>query len=115
MCPELDEGLSAHAAALRASAASVGKSRAAARRRREQRRSFSASDDDGGGFHARLREQLNVQWATSSAWGAAAFSRVVSHFRWASVSLAHSPTVSMSSRSRAPFAAWPTNIQAMSR
>jgi hypothetical protein len=42
-------------------AASVGKSRAAVLRRREQRRFSSASDDEVGGFHARLREQLQLE------------------------------------------------------
>jgi hypothetical protein len=42
------------------SAASVRKSRAAVVMRSERRRLSSASDDELGGFHARLREQLNI-------------------------------------------------------
>jgi hypothetical protein len=42
--------------------ASVGKSRAAVLRRSERRRFSSASDDEVGGFHARLREQSQIDW-----------------------------------------------------
>jgi hypothetical protein len=38
------------------------KSRAAVLRRSERRRFPSASDDEVGGFHARLREQSQINW-----------------------------------------------------
>jgi NAD(P)-dependent dehydrogenase (short-subunit alcohol dehydrogenase family) len=52
--------------------------------------------------------------ATTRAWGAACFIRVLSHLSWVEVSPSQALTTSNRPVSRAPWAAWPTIVQVMS-
>ena len=62
----------------------------------------------------RLSRGRPGQSATTRAWGAASFIRVVSQDSWAEVSFSYQVTTPRNSSSRTAFAAWPTSVQAMS-